>query len=249
MNIIKQLINVTNSKIILLVICLIVTLFNSAWALDNPEAKVTRVIEEYIVAANPDFTGKEIKVTFKFADKTFARLREYDEDINLKIVDVYQDFRPVGNVIFPIEVSRGETSKKFFIRTKVEVFKKIVVANNKIKRGKVINEDDLVLEKRDIAMLPQKYFEEPLLVANNEAKTTISRNGTIFEWMIKKVPLVHRGDEVAINVVGSDLLVKSAGVILMDGYLGESVKVKRKNSKKTVEGVLVSADVVEVNLK
>lgn len=237
------------SEIRKIIIIAILLISSTVFALDNPEGKVTKVIEDYIIAANPDFSGNAIRVTFKFADKTFARLREYDEDVNLRIVDVYQDFRPVGNVIFPVEVSKGETSKKFFIRTKVEVFKKIVVANNKIKRGAVIQEEDLAVEERDIAMLPQKYFEELVLVANNEAKTTISKNGTIFEWMIKKIPLAHRGDEVAINVVGSDLLVKSLGVILMDGYLGENVKVKRKGSKKTVQGVLVSADLVEVNLK
>lgn len=234
---------------IIIGICLIGIVFNSAWALDNPEGELAYAIEDYVMTRYPDWIGYDIKVTFKYADKILGRLGDLEGDVDLRVVEVYKDFKPIGNVIFPIEVITAGSSQKIFVRARVEVFKNIVVANRRIKRGDEIGVEDLALESRDIAVLPQKYFEEIFQVANTEAKTTIPRNSTIFEWMIKEVPLVHRGEEVAILVTAPNLLLKTQGVALEDGYLGKKMKVKSKESKKTLEGSLISPTEVEVKLK
>lgn len=222
---------------------------SSVLALDDPEAKLAGVIEDYVESSYPQWIGLDIKINFKFANKLFDSLRDIADDAQFKIVDVYQDFRPVGNVIFPIEITGDGVNRKIFLRARVEVFKPVVVAKNKIKRGATISLDDLGLEERDIAMLPEKYFNSKILVANTEAKTTIPENSTIFKWMVKEIPLVHRGDLVAIVVKGVNLMLKTEGTVLGDGYLGKEVKVKRAGSKKTVEGILVSSKEVEVRLK
>ena len=234
---------------IIIGICLIGILFNSAWALDNPEGELAYAIEDYVLTKYPDWIGYDIKVTFKYADKILEGLGDLEGDVDFRVVEVYKDFKPIGNVIFPIEVISAGSTQKIFVRARVEVFKNIVVADRRIKRGGEIVVDDLTLETRDIAVLPQKYFEEIAQVANTEAKTTIPRNSTIFEWMIKEIPLVHRGDEVAILVTAPNMLLKTKGVALEDGYLGKKMKVKSKESKKTLEGSLISATVVEVKLK
>ena len=124
-----------------------------------------------------------------------------------------------------------------------------MIARRRIKRGEAISPEDLALEERDIAVIPQKYFEDINKVANTESKTTIPKNSTIFEWMIKEIPLVHRGEEVAILVTAPNLMVKTVGIALEDGYLGKGIKVKRQETNKTLEGLLVSSDEVEVRLK
>jgi len=236
-------------SLLLIMSLLIVNWSLSARALDNPEQKLAEVIEDYVITRYPDWIGLEIRVTFKHANKIFEDLRGVDEDADFEIVEVYKDFKPVGNVIFPIKVSAGGISKKLFIRARVEVFSKVVVAQKGIKRGEIITDEDLALEERDIAMLPQKYFEKLEQVVETEAKTTIPKESTIFEWMIKEIPLVHRGDEVSILVTAPDLVVKTKGMVLEDGYLDKKIKVKRVESNKTLEGILISPDEVEVKLK
>ena len=152
-------------------------------------------------------------------------------------------------MIFPIEVATSADRKKIFVRAKVEVFKNVVIANRRINRGEEITLDDLAFESRDIAVVPQKYYEDVALVVETEAKTSIPKNSTIYEWMIKEIPLVHRGDQVAILVTGPNLSVKTLGRALEDGYLGKMIKVRRVESDKTLEGTLISSDEVEVRLK
>lgn len=237
-------------RIVLLVIILVFWfghLSLPAYALDNPEGQVSQVIKNYVITKYPNWSGLDIRVTFKYADKLFEQLSGYDGEVGLEVVEVYKDFKPVGNVIFPMQVTAKEESKKVFVRANVEVFKEIVVVKNKIDRASRIEAKDLILAERDIAMLPQKYYSQPDQIVNSEAKTTIPQNSTIFEWMIKPIPVVRRGDDVSVVVSGSNLLVKSKGVALMDGYINKELKVKVNNN--TLDGILVSKDEVEVTLK
>ena len=54
---------------------------------------------------------------------------------------------------------------------------------------------------------------------------------------------------LGVAIMASNLLVKAKGVALEDGYQGEKIKVKTNSTKKTLEGILVSANEVEVKLK
>ncbi|MFC1511525.1 flagellar basal body P-ring formation chaperone FlgA [Candidatus Margulisiibacteriota bacterium] len=221
----------------------------SVSALNNPEAELNKVIEDYIITQQPNLAGLEIRVTFKYADRIFDSLRGLSGEPEFRIVQTDKDFKPVGNVIFPIEVTSGQTARKIFIRAKVEVFKDIVVAKKRIKRGQTIGQADLSLEARDIAMLPQKYFAKLDNVIGSETKTNIPKNSTLYEWMVKEVPLVRRGDTLAVLVKAPNLLIKTQGQALSDGYLNKKMKVKREDSKTAIEGILISAKEVEVNLK
>ncbi|MFH1577013.1 MAG: flagellar basal body P-ring formation chaperone FlgA [Candidatus Margulisiibacteriota bacterium] len=234
-------------------LCCLLVLFSSAtaFALKDPEAKLAKVIEDHVVAAHPNWAELDIRITFKFADKTFNDLRKLSEKASFTVVDVYQDFRPVGNVIFPIQISDEEVSRKVFVRAQVEVFKPVVVVNRLIKRGETIAEGDLALVARDIAMLPDSYYEDKVMVIDTEAKTAIPKNSTIFRWMVKEIPVVRRGEELTINIKGANFLVKAQGIALMDGYLGKNVKVRKKgvkDPKKILEGLLISSKEVEVEL-
>jgi flagella basal body P-ring formation protein FlgA len=223
----------------------------SIFALDNPEARVSAVIKDYVVATYPDLSKDELKVTFKYAERIFANLAKCSEGTTFQVADVYRDFRPVGSAIFPLMVTDGDQNNKIFIRTQVEVLKEVVVAGAPIKRGVLIKIDDLAIQQRDVALYPKKYFTSVLAVASCEAKTLIAQNSTIFDWMIKEVPLRHRGDEVKIIVIGENIQVKTKGIILTDGYLNQEVKVRRKgtnDAKNILTGKLISENEVEVTL-
>jgi flagella basal body P-ring formation protein FlgA len=221
-----------------------------AAALDNPEQKVTELIKDYVVAKYPNWTTDEINVIFKSAEQAFEELKDVPAAGRFKIVEVYADFKPVGNVIFPVEIEvSSEEVQKVFIRAKVEVLKKIAAASRLIKKGKVIESSDLKLEERDVALLPQKYYLDPNLLTGKEVKLSIPENSTIFEWMVGDLPLVRRGSEVSILVSAPALTVKAAGRALEDGYLDEAVRVKRRDSEKIIVCKVISTGEVEVELK
>ncbi|MBN2058460.1 MAG: flagellar basal body P-ring formation protein FlgA [Candidatus Saganbacteria bacterium] len=234
--------------LLLLLACLI----NSAHALSEPQKKLDALIRDFVVVAHPEWQGLDIRITYKFSGRLAEQLKDVSDNANLEIVDVYHDLRPVGNVIFPVQINDKDRDQRIFVRAQVEVFKTVVIATRMVKRGETIGEGDLALEARDIAMLPDEYYEDKVMVVETEAKTTIPKNGTIFQWMIKEIPVVRRGDDITLIVKGPNLLVRTAGEALMDGYLGRKIRVRKKgvtDPKKILEGVLISPKEVEVVIR
>jgi len=220
----------------------------SANALNNPEQKVAEVIKGYILTKYPDWSRDEIRLTFKFAEKTFADVGKLTEDTRFRVLEIYPEFKPVGNVVLPIEIQNGENIQKILLRAKVEVLKRVAAAAKRIKKGKVLEASDLKLEERDIALLPQKYFVELYALVGKEAKITIPANSTLFEWMLGDLPLIRRGSEVTILVAEPGFTIKTKGQALEDGYRDAEIKVKRAESKKTIIGKVLSPTEVEVKL-
>lgn len=234
---------------VLIFLSVSVSFAGRAGGLVDPEGKILKLIEDFVVAKHPEWRGAKTSVTFSHADKIFENLRGLKGEASFKILEVYGEIKPVGNVIFPIQVAAGKSTSKIFIRSRVEVYKKVVTAAKYIKRGGGIEPGDLALEDRDVSLLPQKYYENLAQVISTEAKTAIPLRSTIFEWMIKETPLVHRGDKITIKVLGPSLVVKTEGIAMEDGYQGKKIKVSAKNSKTTLDGIVVSAGEVEVKLK
>lgn len=221
---------------------------NCSLAMDNPEQRAAAVIKDYIAAKNPDWRPDEIRLTFKLAENTFESMKNLPENAELKVLEIYPEFKPVGAVIFPLSISTGEGFRKVMLRAQVKIIKRIASAARAVKKGKTIEAADLKLEERDIALLPPKYFSEVNPIIGKEAKLSIPANSTLFDWMVGEIPLVRRSTEVSILVNSAGLTVKARGEALEDGYLGSEIKVKRKDSSKIVSGKIISPNEVEVRL-
>ena len=237
--------------LIFLLFCFLFT-WRPVLALDDPSGKITAAIKKYIFSVFPEWADQKIKVNFVLPGKLQTEMNKYSNQASLSVINVYQSFRPVGNVIFPLLIQEGAESHKFFLRTKVEVMAPIVVAAQSIKRGEIIMAAALTTEVRDISTLPKDFYREEKLLLHNEASTMIPENSTIFRWMIREIPLVRRGETIMILIKGDNLSVKADGVALMDGYLGQPIKIKRKqtgNNGSILQGTLVSSHEVEIDFK
>jgi len=230
--------------------CLVVCSWQfEVMALSNPAARITKTIENYIYAKNPAWTGLELTIELKYVNNLDKLLAGFSDEAKFGIVDTHKSFRPVGNVIVPIMVSGSEGSKKIFVRAKVAVFDDVVVAKETISRREKIDESKLLLEKRDLAMMPEGFCRKLTDLDGKEAKTSIPKGSTIYEWMVKKIPIARNGETVTVVVKSENLEVKKKGVLLEDGDAGQTVKVKLPNAKDSLEGVLISQNLVEVILK
>lgn len=62
-------------------------------------------------------------------------------------------------------------------------------------------------------------------------------------------PLVHRGQAVTLIAHAGNLNVRAPGISMADGGLNERVKVRNSTSSRLLEGVVRSAETVEVLLE
>lgn len=220
-----------------------------AQAAPNLESRVSDALKDYIIGKYPQYSRDDIKISFKYAENAFDKLEKMSGGFKIEVIEGYPEFKPLGSVVFPLKVSDGEEIEKLFLRAKVEVMKNVVAAAKYIKKGTIIAEDDLKIELRDIALLPEKYFADAGPIIGKEAKLSIPSNSTLFSWMVGEQPVVRRGATITIVVSAPGLTVKSKGEAQEDGYLNDEIKVKRMDSKKVVLAKIISPAEVEVKIE
>ncbi len=153
-----------------------------------------------------------------------------------------------GNVrLIAVVRIKGKVINKVTLAGWVDVFEPVVCAARNLKRGAVIAQDDVYLTRKNISHLQPNY-----LTALNQAiglmvKHNVKADACVKGWMLKKMPVVDRGDLVTIMAESAGLRLTVPGQVLMKGYDGELVKVKNLMSKRDIYAKVVDNATVMVD--
>ncbi len=214
---------------------------------NDVQSRMTKAIISYLIEKDQSYAGKRIEVSYKYADRTFRELRARKGKVAFLIAELYPDFKPVGNIIVPVQVVVDDVPKeKIFLRTKVSIFDGIVVAKKRLQRGDLITSAEAAVEERDIAVLNSEIIKDINLVTGKEAKTFVPSGNPIYGWMIKERPLVKKNDNIKIAAGSENVLVEAAGTSLEDGGLGSEIKVKNSSSGKELIGLVTGTGEVTI---
>lgn len=229
-------------------IVLIGAVFSFAAYADTARDKVVTAIEGYILTERPDWQGEDIRISFK-GGENILRAYEKEQEIEFKVPSSYKLTKITPQMVLPIAViADGAPKEKFNVWVKVELYKDIVVALKKINKNTLIAAKDVGVAKREVALLPAKYFEDAQEIVGKKAKASIYEGSVVFDWMVKLQPSVTKGQKVKILAESPGLLVEALGIALEDGQIGDTIKVKRVDSKEKIEAEIKSSNEVEVKL-
>ncbi len=209
--------------------------------------RMTKAIISCLIAKDPSYSGRKIEVTYKYADKIFRDLKARQGKVTFAIAELYPDFKPIGNIIVPVQVIVDDVPKeKIFLRTKVSVYDGIVVAKKRLKRGDILSSAEAGMEERDVAVLNQDVIKDVNLVLGREVKTFVTSGNPIYSWMIREKPFVKKNEKVKIIAAYENVFVSADGMSLEDGNMGSEVKVKNASSGKEVIGEVTGTGEVTV---
>jgi flagellar basal body P-ring formation protein FlgA len=199
--------------------------------------KITKSVIRFLAAKDPIYASKRIEVTYKYADRTFAGLKARGGDITFEVIELYPDFKPVGNIIIPVQVYQdGQEKEKLFLRTTVSVFDYIVVARKRLMRGDIISTFEAGLDERDVASLNPDVIRSMDLAMGNP----------IYEHMIKDKPIIKKNDKVRMTLTNGGITASADGTALQDGNIGDTIKVRNMSSGKDLSGVISASGEVDI---
>ena len=122
-----------------------------------------------------------------------------------------------------------------------------LIARHPIPRGTVIKGDDLKFVLRRYSQLNYGYYGSAKLLANMEAKRNIKAGQVVTPNLVRAQKMVLRGEHITIVAQNGGLNLRVKGKALMDGHIGQTIKVKNLNSKKLIYARVISAGIVKVN--
>jgi flagellar basal body P-ring formation protein FlgA len=132
-----------------------------------------------------------------------------------------------------------------YVHVRVTETAPVVVASVNLARGEVISAAHLTVEMRPSHFIRVNYLDSPELLIGSRSKRNI-RSGT--PLLLSQICMVCKGDAVTIFATIKGLRVKTTGIALEDGSLGEQVKVKNKKTGKVLNARVDGVESVQVNI-
>ena len=121
-----------------------------------------------------------------------------------------------------------------------------MVTRRPLGRHKPITEDDIKLQKMDLARLPSGAITDPDAVLGKRTKRAIGAQTVLRANLVELPPLVKRGDMVMIVAESDGLLITALGQVKKKGRRGERIPVINLDSKKVLYARVLDSNTVKV---
>jgi len=143
----------------------------------------------------------------------------------------------------------GPPSWRIHVPVSITEIGMVVVATTGRQRGEIVRPSDLALEERDLGLLRQGYATEIDAVAGQKLRRTVEPGQVLAPKLLMTDPVVKRGQRVTLTAGHGVMRVRMAGLALADGIEGQRIPVRNLSSSREIEGVVRSAQTVEVLLR
>jgi len=138
-----------------------------------------------------------------------------------------------------------EQSWAQYVHVRVVEMTPVVVANANLARGEVITKSHLSIQMKPSHFVRVQYLDDPTMLVGSRSKRNI-RSG--MPVLLNQICMVCKGDSVNIYANLRGLRIKTSGIALEDGTLGEQVQIKNKKSGKILNARVDGVESVQVNI-
>ncbi|MBQ4831812.1 flagellar basal body P-ring formation protein FlgA [Pseudoalteromonas sp. MMG010] len=132
-----------------------------------------------------------------------------------------------------------------YIHVRVVKMSPVVIANTNLARGEIITTHSLRVTMKPSHFVRAQSLQSPELFIGSRSKRNIREGMPV---MLNQICMVCKGDSVSIYASLRGLKIKTTGIALEDGVLGEQVKIKNKKSGKVLNARVDGVESVSVNI-
>ena len=212
----------------------------SADTLWHPVAEITSAAENYL------------KLTVGASDDRLIPTAGYlDPRLQLPRCNALLDpyLRPgtkaSGRIIVGVRCT-GPKPWKVYLPVHVAVMENILVTRRSLPRNHQLQPEDVEISSRDVSGLAGGYVSQTNEIVGHRLKHAVARGVIITPALLQIEVVIRRGQSVTLIVHHESLDIRMSGKALMDGAANQRIKVENIGSGRVVEGLVRSAEQVEV---
>lgn len=155
--------------------------------------------------------------------------------------------KKTGNTLLRVSCN-SPTKWRMHLPVQITSFQDVLVLKQPVLRSQTIDESDIVVKKMNEKHLMRGYYTHVDQLKNLETKRNLKGNTILSPSNLKIRHLIKSGQQVTVQLFDSGIGVKASGTALHSGSKGQRIKVRNNSSLKIIEGVVKSANIVQVNL-
>ncbi|MCF2856498.1 flagellar basal body P-ring formation protein FlgA [Pseudoalteromonas sp. SMS1] len=132
-----------------------------------------------------------------------------------------------------------------FVHVKIEVLFPVIVSAQQLDKGVVLQAEDLKIAMRPKHFVRASNIDDVTMLIGSKTKRRIQADKPI---IMRHICMVCKGDTVIIVAGNEHFAIKTQGIALQDGNLGDQIRVKNTKSGKTIRARVKDVDSVAVNI-
>lgn len=134
-----------------------------------------------------------------------------------------------------------------YLSVKYSIYYPVASASKYIAKGQLLNIENLIFTRKDIAKLSYGYFTSPEDIIGMEVTRTLQKNQAISPNVLTLPLIIKKGDSVLIQIINQGLRITSIGTALQSGKVGQQIRVKNDRSLKTIKAYVQGKGRVTIN--
>ncbi|HVL01178.1 MAG TPA: flagellar basal body P-ring formation chaperone FlgA [Dongiaceae bacterium] len=208
----------------------------------STQAQVSTAIKQYVNALH-DKHFSRVESDVQPLD-TRMQLQPCDQPLT---VEHRPRDRMSGRLTFRTSCA-GSAPWTVHIAANIRTYAQVVVAAAGIPAGTRLSGKEMTLQEQDVSLQYKGFYRSPDELAGFMTKRSIPAGQTITPLQVDPARLVSKGENVAILAEGGGILIRTSGVALADGAMGDLIQVRNVKSNKIVEGRIVAPGQIQVSL-
>jgi flagella basal body P-ring formation protein FlgA len=155
------------------------------------------------------------------------------EDWNMKVKAEI----PKGSFSYPVQFfsHQNKNPETYWLTGRLDVLRRVAVANRAIYFGERLTEDDFRFEYRDVTYANDGAAKEADLL-NHRIKISLRVNDIIWRGHLEREKALSRGQVVRIRMPNKGFDVSLDAQAEQDGFIGDVISVKNLKSQKLLSG-------------
>lgn len=149
---------------------------------------------------------------------------------------------PPGPILFAVECGRTRIEGTAYAKA----YDQVVMSRGAFAKGHRLREDDVYPAAMEIGRMPRGAVREVQLAVGRTLTRSVLPGAPLTDAAVSDRPVVKRGAKIFLLAAGGEFTIRAQGEIRHDAAVGDRVKAVNLQSKKTVSGMLVNENTVQV---
>lgn len=142
---------------------------------------------------------------------------------------------------------KGKKTWGLYNSAKLSIYKSVLVLKQSLRRNTLIAKDHIAYERKPINKLSRGFFTNFSQIKGSINSRNLQAGIILRPSQFITQKLIKKGDKVTILAKSKSFRIRMSGHALMDGRLGDIIRVKNSRSKKIIEGTVIDSGVISVN--
>ncbi len=189
-----------------------------------------------------DIPEDELLISFNHLPDNLAKY----ENESVEVYSQKRILKPGSQSVWVRLKNGNRIVKKIPVNISVSIIRNVVVAGQRIYRGKGLNKKNLKMESKQLGKDWDQYFFSIKDLSGAESKRLIKRGTALTSRMVRETQLVRSGQQINVQLCTGNLTISTKGTAKQGGASGDEIKLKLDKTGKTIRGIVSSENLVIV---